>query len=181
MEVFSFDLCLKTLLIATSLLTGWSFGGVVAFESARKLLSMGYPVKGVVLIDSPCPLDHVPLSDSIIDFALNLNAWHPNSEIGELVRMQIQKSSQMLAQHNHCPSDGPYPKLALLHSREAFDPPGIESVPGWLKDRDLVSAANRWKELVGTAIKVWEIPGNHFQTFHACNVCTSRPCPSYLD
>src|SRR6266481_8723975 len=46
---------------------GWSFGGIIAFEVARYLLKLDVPVKGVVLIDSPSPLNHVPLSDALID------------------------------------------------------------------------------------------------------------------
>jgi pimeloyl-ACP methyl ester carboxylesterase len=49
------------------ILGGWSFGGVVAFEAARVLMAGGYAVAGVVLIDSPPPIDHKPLSANIID------------------------------------------------------------------------------------------------------------------
>ncbi|KAG2065468.1 alpha/beta-hydrolase [Suillus decipiens] len=46
---------------------GWSFGGVVAFEAAKRLAQNGVRVRGIVLIDAPCPTKHVPLSSSVID------------------------------------------------------------------------------------------------------------------
>ncbi|KAE9395866.1 alpha/beta-hydrolase [Gymnopus androsaceus JB14] len=53
------------------LIGGWSFGGIVAFEAARQLLAQGHEVRGVLLIDSPSPIDHVPLSDSLIQGILS--------------------------------------------------------------------------------------------------------------
>ncbi|KAJ7605013.1 Alpha/Beta hydrolase protein [Roridomyces roridus] len=42
------------------ILGGWSFGGVAAYEIALQLANRGVAVKGIVLIDSPCPGDHNP-------------------------------------------------------------------------------------------------------------------------
>lgn len=49
------------------ILGGWSFGGVVAFEAARVLQAEGHAIAGVVLIDSPPPINHKPLSAAIIN------------------------------------------------------------------------------------------------------------------
>ncbi len=46
--------------------SGWSFGGVVGFEAARQLMRRGVPVKGIVLINSPFPVDHVPSSNEFM-------------------------------------------------------------------------------------------------------------------
>ncbi|KAK0224829.1 hypothetical protein EDD85DRAFT_1027614 [Armillaria nabsnona] len=47
----------------------WSLGGlgdIVGFEAARQLMRRGVPVKGVVLIDAPFPVDHVPSSNEFM-------------------------------------------------------------------------------------------------------------------
>ncbi|KAI9833795.1 MAG: hypothetical protein M1819_003530 [Sarea resinae] len=44
------------------LLGGWSLGGIHAYEVARQLLAQGEEIKGIIMIDSPCPkpLPHMP-------------------------------------------------------------------------------------------------------------------------
>ncbi|OCK77458.1 PKS16 protein [Lepidopterella palustris CBS 459.81] len=37
------------------LLGGWSMGGMYAYEVARQLLSHGHQIKGIIMVDSPCP------------------------------------------------------------------------------------------------------------------------------
>ncbi|KAH9991309.1 hypothetical protein BJV77DRAFT_962951 [Russula vinacea] len=78
----------------------WSFGGIVAFEVARHLLKADVAVKGVVLIDSPSPLDHVPLSDALIESAVKLDnnrgSGSVPSGIGLLVKEQFRMNSRML-------------------------------------------------------------------------------------
>ena len=43
-------------------LGGWSLGGIYAFEVSRQLVALGRELKGIIMIDSPCPkkLDHMP-------------------------------------------------------------------------------------------------------------------------
>lgn len=44
------------------MLGGWSLGGIHAYEVARQLIAQGEKVKGIVMVDSPCPkaLPHMP-------------------------------------------------------------------------------------------------------------------------
>lgn len=44
------------------ILGGWSLGGIHAYEVARQLTDMGEEIKGIVMVDSPCPkaLPHMP-------------------------------------------------------------------------------------------------------------------------
>lgn len=67
---FQYTICVLKINIRF-LFVGWSFGGIVAFEAARQLLAQGREVRGVLLIDSPSPIDHVPLSDSLIQGILS--------------------------------------------------------------------------------------------------------------
>ena len=124
-------------------------------------------MKGVVLIDSPSPLNHVPLSDALIDSIVKLNRGSIPSSIGLLLKEQFQMSSQMLLDYDPLVGCGPYPPLVLLRSCENYDPGGELEVPGWLSNRgDCRSAVAGWETIVGKPVKSIDIPGNHFQAFH---------------
>jgi hypothetical protein len=131
-------------------------------------------VKGVVLIDSPSPLNHVPLSDALIEsIVVKLNRGSLSSNIGLLVKEQFQTNSRMLLDYNPIAGGGPYPQLVLLCSCENYEPGiGLE-VPGWLSnrgDRHSASAAAGWETIVGKPVKCIDIPGHHFQAFHSLYV-----------
>ncbi|KAH9041988.1 polyketide beta-ketoacyl-synthase [Lactarius pseudohatsudake] len=148
--------------------TGWSFGGIIAFEVARKLLDSGVVVKGVVLIDSPSPLNHVPLSDELIDSIVKFDG--PNSASSNrrslLVKRQFQMNSQILVSYDPAMGSGPYPQLVLLRSCEGYYPSGGPEIPEWLSHRgDRLSAIVGWEKIVGAPVKYIDIAGNHFQPF----------------
>ena len=129
-------------------------------------------MKGVVLIDSPSPLDHVPLSDALIESAVKLDnnrgSGSVPSGIGLLVKEQFRMNSRMLRSYDPAVGGGPYPQLVLLCSCENYDPGGGLEVPGWLSDRgDRRSAAAGWETVVGKPVKCIDIPGHHFQVFHS--------------
>ncbi len=128
-------------------------------------------MKGVVLIDSPSPLNHVPLSDALIDSIAKLNRSSISSSIGLLVKEQFQMNSRMLLDYNPLVGGGPYPQLVLLCSCENYDPGGGLEVPDWLSNRgDRSSAASGWETIVGKPVKCIDIPGHHFQAFHSVYV-----------
>jgi hypothetical protein len=136
------------------------------------LLKADVAVKGVVLIDSPSPLNHVPLSDALIESVVKLNRSSGSgsvpSGIGLLVKEQFQMNSRMLRGYDPAVGGGPYPQLVLLCSCENYDPGGGLEVPGWLSDRgDRRSAAAGWESIVGKPVKCIDIPGHHFQVFHS--------------
>jgi pimeloyl-ACP methyl ester carboxylesterase len=151
---------------SSSCVAGWSFGGIIAFEVARHLLKSGVPVKGVVLIDSPSPLNHVPLSDTLIDSILKLNRNSVASNVGLLVERQFQMNSKILLHYDPTVGGGPYPQLVVLCSREDYYPHGILEVPDWFSSNGhRRSAAADWETIVGKPIKCMDIPGHHFQLF----------------
>ena len=124
-------------------------------------------MKGVVLIDSPCPLNHVPLSDELIDSIMKLDRGSPPSSTGMLVKRQFQMNSGILLDYDPTVCGGPYPQLVLLCSRDNYDPGGGLEVPGWLSSRAVRrSAAEGWEVVVGKPLKYIDIPGHHFQVFH---------------
>ena len=179
----------------TCLLGGWSFGGVVAFEAARILMARGHGVKGVVLIDSPPPVGHIPLSDSIIRAVTesqhgeggsteNGNRGKPG--VADAVRKLIQRSfrtcADLLGAFNPLLETwegvgnikGPVPRLALLRCTAGWTPPpeyGEIMENPWLQDRlDRSLATAGWEMLTGRSVPCVDIPGNHFQVFDTANI-----------
>nr|AEF32750.1 polyketide synthase [Volvariella volvacea] len=146
---------------------GWSFGGIVAYEMTRYLREHGLNVKGVLLIDSPCPLNHVPLSKEIIQSAVELN--HTSPEVRQLVVTQFYQNCRLLKQY--CPNTvqaaGGCPPLVLLRSTLPYAPAGVLDMPPWLSSGDrLKLLVTEWENLTGRTVKALDIPGNHFQPFH---------------
>ncbi|KAF9568001.1 ketoacyl-synt-domain-containing protein [Agrocybe pediades] len=158
------------------ILGGWSFGGVVAFEAAKQLLSEGVSVSGVLLIDSPCPVNHVPLSEALIESVVSSTSSSSKSEISQLIKRQFRLNAQMLGQYDVNASSGPLPKVAILRSRDGVKIDGA-SVPTWLADRsDKRQVIAEWETLLKAPIKSWDIPGNHFEPFAAANVKEVSRC-----
>ena len=123
----------------------------------------GVDVKGVVLVDAPCPTDHVPLPASLLDHIVTERnpSWSETEAMG-CVKEQLRKSSGLLQRYLF-PSEGPHPRVAFL-SREGMK---VESeslwgeVPVWLADRnEPETAAGRWETLLKGKLKRWDISGN---------------------
>lgn len=179
----SFHSCKRTFITDTTPI-GWSFGGVVAYEVSLQLAKQGVRVQGVLLIDSPSPIDHVPLSDSVIDSVLSPEARKSGNKLGKLVKAQFVMNTRMLGRYVPRTTDEYCPTLVFLRSREGYNPSNMLEVPAWLADRQdpkLISAS--WETIAGEPIKVIDIPGHHFQPFETSNVRdllpSSQPCNSY--
>ncbi|KAG6855991.1 Type I Iterative PKS [Tephrocybe sp. NHM501043] len=152
------------------LLGGWSFGGVAAYEVARHLELMGRSTHGILLIDAPSPIAHVPLSDAVIEAALNLDGRSPSSEVGTLVKAQFFMNSRLLGNYKPEPFQRDCPPLVMLRSKEGFSPLGVQ-VPAWLADRTTPKASTAgWETLSRRNVEVRDIPGNHFEPFLRSNI-----------
>ncbi|PBK84776.1 hypothetical protein ARMGADRAFT_1088226 [Armillaria gallica] len=116
----------------------WSFGDVE-----------GVSVKGIVLINSPFPVDHVPSSNEFM--------------------AQLQQNVPLLKTYDPRIAGGPYPPLVLLHNKEGIPPDAFlpYPVPQWMSEKgtDPCLLADDWSGLVGAPIKVIHLPGTHFTTF----------------
>lgn len=142
----------------------------MAFEASRQLIKKGIDAR-VILVDSPSPINHVPLPERLLESIVNLDSRSARSGIAQFVKTQFRLNSIVLGKYNPQPADGPFPHLVLLRSREGFQPIDIANVPRWLFDRgDVQQATAGWESLTGSPIKVWDIPGHHFQPFHPANV-----------
>ncbi|KAG7451653.1 ketoacyl-synt-domain-containing protein, partial [Guyanagaster necrorhizus] len=148
---------------------GWSFGGVVGFEAARQLMKRGVPVKGVVLIDSPFPVDHVPSSNEFMAVTAGAFTRGGRTPIGRMMWKQLQQNAPLLKTYDPRIAGGPYPPLVLLHNKEGIPPDAFlpYPVPRWMSEKgmDPCLLADDWSGLVGASIKVIHLPGTHFTTF----------------
>ena len=160
------------------ILGGYSFGGVVAFEMARRLSERGdCAVRGVVLVDSPPPLNHIPLARDTIQVAMATKHAHAakkrpseaarfHEAIGALAVRNNLRRAALLGQYRPR-REGAMPRVVLLRSSEGFMAVG-HALPEnkWLHDRrDVKTSSDAWEQLVGAKIKVIDIPGDHFTPF----------------
>lgn len=144
---------------------------MAAYEIALQLKRRGIRVQGLVLVDSPNPINHIPLSDSLIDSVLNLEARSTSSEIGRLMKIQFAMNAHLLGKYDPRATGGTCPPIVLLRSKDGYNPSGVPDVPRWLADRNNVALATAgWETLSSAPVKVIDIPGHHFQAFHPSTV-----------
>ncbi|KAG6907234.1 Type I Iterative PKS [Tephrocybe rancida] len=155
------------------LIGGWSFGGVAAYEVSRQLELMGRSTKGILLIDAPSPIAHVPLSDAVIDSALNLDGRSSSSsEVGKLAKAQFSMNSRLLGDYKPEPFLRDCPPLLMLRSKEGFSPNGVQ-VPAWLSNRARPETSTAgWETLSRSRMEILDIPGHHFEPFFRSNIET---------
>jgi thioesterase domain-containing protein len=159
------------------LLGGWSFGGVVAFEMARRLKKLGHAVIGTILIDSPPPIDHQPLSPRLIDAVVQQGRM-PNTETGKAIQALTRRSfgacaSLLGAFSPRTAEELPAPNLYLLRSCEGWRYPTNSDImtDPWVQDRsDPQMAVDGWEEVCRAKVRWEDIPGDHFRVFDKVNV-----------
>ncbi|KAF8330663.1 putative polyketide synthase [Amanita rubescens] len=153
------------------ILGGWSLGGIVAYEMCHQLRARGVDVRGILLIDAPDPLTHVPLPESVINSVVNLDSRGHGTELKRRIKMQFNMNTKMLASFRPRSLDTSCPPMVYLRSRDGFYNPSIPDVPRWLSDRDDPDSATRgWRMLTSAPLMTLDIPGHHFNPFHATNV-----------
>ncbi|KIK52832.1 polyketide synthase [Collybiopsis luxurians FD-317 M1] len=153
------------------LLGGWSFGGVVAYEISLQLAKRNVEVKGVVLIDSPNPVGHTPLPNTLIKSVARYDRKTGPVEIGRLVQTQFTMNANLLGSYDPFTTGGDCPPLAFLRSSTGYNEKSIAEIPSWLADRsDPGTAIEGWAVLSKNPIKMWDIPGHHFQAFDNNNI-----------
>ncbi|KAM3420466.1 hypothetical protein BST61_g3735 [Cercospora zeina] len=164
------------------IVAGWSFGGIIAFEAARKLQSnRSTNTLGVVMIDPPQPKDHKPIARETIEVAMDatLQLSKPRSKaaadfeaaIGALTIRNNLRRAALLSKYRPS-AKGALPRIVLLRSSEGLNL-GMDGLPEneWLHDRSDPSICTRaWEELVGGSIDVLDIPGDHFTPFEKENI-----------
>jgi thioesterase domain-containing protein/acyl carrier protein len=132
-------------------LAGWSLGGVVAYETARRLVHFGVSVAAVVLIDSRCPADDEPEVSAREAYARELGVAPAEVDPDQLGHSFRVFAANLAARSRWRPSGPVQGRLVLL--RAAGSAP---RVPGGAGDPTL-----GWGAAVENPIEAQEIPGTH--------------------
>ncbi|PCD27864.1 hypothetical protein FGRA07_03003 [Fusarium graminearum] len=153
--------------ISSLILCGWSFGGVVAFEVARLLFLRGIEVRGLVLIDSPSPINHEPLPAPIIS---SITRSTGRSESTNALEEEFLFNASLLGRYKPerlSLTTGRTLKTVMLQSKDTLDTEALCGVRyDWLSRQDVRDAAiAEWESLVGGPVQVVPIAGNHFEPF----------------
>jgi thioesterase domain-containing protein len=145
---------------------------VVAFEAARHLQRLGKRVTGIILIDSPCPVDHQPLPTEVIEAVSRSDLRSKAARhIENLVAAQFKSNTANLVKFNPAPWNT-VPKIILLRSSAGYPMKDLRCASHkWLEDRrNPEDAVAGWEKLVGNKVEIMDIPGNHFEPFQKANV-----------
>jgi len=150
----------------------------LAFEATQKLIAAGHAVKGLVLIDSPSPINHQALPKEIIaKISQTRNSQTSQVEdVGAKIKREFEYCASLLEKYEpkYIPAHGNRFKTIYLQSCDLFNTQKICGVQyDWLSSQDSRdSAITAWEGLVGGNLEVLPIPGNHFDAFLPDNVST---------
>ncbi|KAK5156477.1 polyketide synthase [Oleoguttula sp. CCFEE 6159] len=155
------------------ILGGWSAGGVIAYEVAMQLVSMGEKIEKLVLIDSPCPVQLEPLPARLHHFFDSiglLGTGDPAKTPGWLLP-HFEYSIKALADYEPQPSPVPIETFAIW-AKQGVCPPGAPRPPPaenedpkpmkWLLDNRTDFGDNGWAQLLGNNMTFTTMDGNHF-------------------
>jgi hypothetical protein len=136
-------------------------------------------LKGVILIDSPNPLNHVPLSLPLIEDIID-NSIKRNSDIREFCKSQFTTNAKLLREYDPYKianlNEGLPLRLVCLVCRDGYNSPtSCVDVPSWLSDRgDITTIPKGWELVSGSVVQALDIPGHHFEPFQPHNVSDFR-------
>lgn len=150
---------------------GWSFGGTLAFDIARRLSLLGVGVKGLVLIDAPAPQTSSPLQDPLID-AVAKGAT--SQRIVEVIQRQMRYATRALVAYDLSqtpPALGSVPRALYLRSMDRVKDASADAF--LLREGGETTIAG-WEEALGRALTILDIPGDHFAVFNEENVSWSN-------
>ncbi|KAK7024447.1 hypothetical protein VNI00_016298 [Paramarasmius palmivorus] len=175
------DFILNTVRSGAVIIGGWSFGSVAAYETAIRLRRKAgvKAIHGLLLIDPPNPINHVPMSGSLVQNITERSIVGGRSartqRVRQLVQSQFSMNAKLLGAYDVSKSaavlQGTLPRVALLRSKDGYMSPRKDIiVPEWLADRSDPNTARQGWEEVSSKLKMWDIPGNHFEPFQPGNI-----------
>ena len=132
----------------------------------------------MVLIDSPNPLNHVPLSLPLIEDVVD-NSIKGNPDIREFCKSQFITNAKLLSGYDpyKIANEGPSLRLICLVCRDGYNSPSCVDIPSWLTDRedmDITTILKGWELVSGSVVQALDIPGHHFEPFQLHNVSEFR-------
>ncbi|KAF3354947.1 Rho-type GTPase-activating protein 2 [Verticillium dahliae VDG1] len=157
------------------ILCGWSFGGVLALEVSHQLQQRGNSPKGIILIDSPLPIEHEPLPEEIISRVVrkfpSLHESGAAAKVRSCVEAQFRRHAGLLKGYSPLPLRGDVPCVSIV-CKKTIDTQALCGVSyPWLSDSGFRDKSLKgWERLLGREIPVLEIDCNHFEVFDAPNI-----------
>ena len=143
-------------------------------------MASGFEVKGLVLIDSPNPINHEPLPNEVVASITKSSSRTHASNSGAILREEFQFNASLLGSYKPVPLSQMSKrklKTVMLRSQDVLDTERLCGVRyDWLSNQDARSAATvAWEGLVGSHVEILPIPGNHFEAFSQKNVSPLSP------
>ncbi|EEY23691.1 phenolpthiocerol synthesis polyketide synthase ppsA [Verticillium alfalfae VaMs.102] len=157
------------------ILCGWSFGGVLALEVSHQLQQRGNSPRGIILIDSPLPVEHESLPGEIISRVVrklpSLHESEAAAKVRSCVEAQFRRHAGLLERYSPLPLRGDVPCVSIV-CKKTIDTRALCGVSyPWLSDVGFRAAQLKgWERLLGREIPVLEIDCNHFEVFDARNI-----------
>lgn len=143
---------------------------MLAFEIARQLSSLDSPAKGLILLDSPCPIDHVPLPAKVVEH-ISATVFGSNPAIQSCIEAQFERNAGFLKHYRPAHGQLSIPTVMLL-SQETCDAAMLCGLRyAWLDDQVYRTKSTQdWRRVVGDTFQTLEVEGNHFNMFAAKHV-----------
>ncbi|KAJ3535238.1 hypothetical protein NMY22_g6576 [Coprinellus aureogranulatus] len=151
------------------ILGGWSFGGVVAFEVAKQLLSTGFPVGGLVLLDAPPPSGEVILSHDLI---ASICAKGKEEERRNVLEKQLARHAFIFSRYQGTRLESPAPlPCVYVRCAEGYLAPTGDHVHEWYTARENIeSTVSEWRPLLWGELAILDVPAHHFEMFHSSKI-----------
>lgn len=179
------------------ILGGMSIGGVYAHEVAKQLLEQGREIKGVLLLDSPCPQGLTAIQPDmllqVLEALESLGTFkRPGREDAKLSRNMREhyfRSAIAVQQHEHSPPsaearripcEGIFAARGLVDSLSETDVVKVEAVlqgaspaRDWLLKKRPSIGPQGWQDLF-EEVRCETIDANHFSFFKEAHVSYRR-------
>lgn len=155
-------------------LVGYSFGGTVAYEMARQMLTAGLDVGGLFMIDAPAPIyketEAGPRTHEMSAYATFLETAMFNriisdeldDEAREMLRQRVEANHKALASYRITRDKHVWPEITLYraddeaqHLRDHLQHPAFD-----LPDFGWAQASP------GSSVVVTKVPGDHFSVMN---------------
>lgn len=132
--------------------------------------SLACTTLAVLLIDSPCPLNHQPLPPQVVEYILGPKKLS-RTALATMVS-QFDNHARFLAKYRTQQPIPPQRRYVMLHSTQVLDTTRLCGVPyPWLESQqERVLALRQWESILNRPLTVYDIPGNHFEPFNDENV-----------
>jgi surfactin family lipopeptide synthetase A len=170
-------------------LSGYSFGGLVAFEMARQLTSAGFAVPFLGLLDTAAPLRVKTSRSKLFSRRTHGTAWQRIREIlstdddflgtlRDVIRRRSSRLQERLARTLDLPLPAEWGTLTRSHVFAAMNYVGEAYTGSLTLVRPLVRPANElssytlgWERVVSN-IEVHDVPGDHLSIYSGENIGT---------